>query len=770
MDFVEFLQGLAPAGETLLVVNQKPVMRDGKQLTHADGTLKYTWPAYLPTRRRGEDAAWYANTGSFIIDRFRDGQPSASAANCEFVLVMMLDDVGTKAKTPPLPPTWIMETSEGSFQWGYAFADQPSKGEFTAAMTAIAEAGYTDPGATNAVRNFRLPGSVNLKPGRDAFKARLVEFHPDREFTLEEICQALGVTPAAADTATTRSFRLRDTGKDVVLEWLNEQGLVLSQPNQEGWLGIVCPNAGEHTTGQNEARYSPINRAFCCYHGHCEHLDSATFLKWVCDQGGPRVTPGLRDELLAEQMSRTLDKLAPTPEYPDRAAEIIAEVDRKELGRVEKAGWYERFAYVLSDDCFFDLVDRREISRHAFNALFRHISCRSIHTGKKIEAATCFDENRQAMGARVLVGVTYAAGESVLVSRSGDVYGNRWVNARPDVSAAPRGDVSRWLNHCRTLVPEPSELDHIWDVMAFKLQNPSVKINHAILHGGHGGSGKDTMWAPFMWAVCGPQLINRGLIDGDTINSQWGYALESEVILLNELKEPEARERRQLANRLKPIIAAPPEYLVVNRKGLHPYDTLNRAFVLAFSNDMIPLTLSSDDRRWFVVWSQAGRMDQKAASDMWRWYKQGHGFAQIAQWLYDRDVSAFNAGATPPMTDVKASLVEHSMSTAESSIVDMIRNRQGEFSRGVIAGPFHALCDRLQAQMPPGVKVPQAALLHAVQEAKWVDLGRVHSGEHPSKKHIFAAPDVAEKYSKSDLRRLVDQPTAPKVVDLKVVG
>jgi len=766
-DFVEYLQNLAEKGETLLIVNQRPIMRGGEQLKHADGTLKYTWPAYLPTRRRG-DGAWYANTGSFIIDRFRDGQASAAASNCEHVLVMMLDDVGTKAKTPPLPPTWIMETSEGSFQWGYAFSDQPKKGEFTAAMTAIAEAGYTDPGATNAVRNFRLPGSVNLKPGRGGFKARLVEFHPEREFTLKEICEALGVTPAPADTASTRSFRLRDTGKDVVLEWLNEQGLVLSPVNQEGWLGVVCPNAAEHTTGQNEARYSPINRAFCCYHSHCEHLDSAAFLKWVCDKGGPRATPGLRDELLAEQMSRAMDKLTPTPEYPDRAAEVIAEVDRKELGRVEKAAWYERFAYVVSDDCFFDLVDRREISRHAFNALFRHISCRSIHTGKKIEAATCFDENRQAMGARVLVGVTYAAGESVLVSRGGEVYGNRWTNARPDVSAVPRGDVSRWLDHCRRLVPEPRELNHIWDVMAFKLQNPNVKINHAVLHGGHGGSGKDTMWAPFMWAVCGPQLVNRGLIDGDTITSQWGYALESEVILLNELKEPEARERRAMANRLKPIIAAPPEYLVVNRKGLHPYDTLNRAFVLAFSNDMIPITLSSDDRRWFVVWSQAERMDPEAASVMWRWYREGNGFAQIAQWLYDRDVSAFNPGAAPPMTDVKASLVEHSMSTAESMIVDMIRGRQGEFSRGIIAGPFHALCDRLQAQMPPGVKVPQAALLHAVLEAKWVDMGRLYSSEYQTKKHVFCAPELAERYSKSDLRRLVEQSAAPKVVDLKI--
>ena len=768
MDFVEFLQGLAPENETLLVVRQKAVLRDGQQALHADGTPKYTWPAFLPSKKR-TDGAWYANTGSFIIDRFKDGQPSASAGNCEYVLVMMLDDVGTKAKTPPLAPTWVMETSEGSFQWGYAFTEQPTKGEFTAAMTAIAAAGYTDPGATNAVRNFRLPGSVNLKPGRGGFKARLVEFHPDREFTLEQICEALGVTPAPADTASRGVFRLRDTGKDAVLEWLNHQGLVLSGINQEGWLGVICPNAAEHTTGQTEARYNPLNRAFCCYHSHCEHLDSAAFLKWVCDQGGPRAGHGLRDELLAEQMARTLDKLTPTEAFPDRAAEIIAEVDRKELGRIEKASWYERFAYVQTDDCYFDLVDRREISRNAFNAIFRHIPCRSRDTGRKIEAATCFDENRDEAKGRILEGVTYAAGESVLVSRNGKVYGNRWVNARPDVSATPGGDVTRWLDHCKRLVPDERDLNHIWDVMAFKVQNPRVKINHAILHGGHGGSGKDTMWAPFLWSVCGPTLANRGLSDGDTINSQWGYALESEVILLNELKEPEARERRALANRLKPIIAAPPEYLVVNRKGLHPYDTLNRAFVLAFSNDMIPITLSSDDRRWFVIWSTARRMDPVEAQVMWRWYKDEGGFESIARWLYARNVTAFNPGAAPPMTDVKESLVEHSMSMAESVIVDMVRSRQGEFARGVIGGPFHAVCDRLQALMPAGAKVPQAALLHAIQEAGWIDMGRLHSVKYNSKRHIFAAPEIAEANSKSDLRRMIEEPSAPKVVDIKLV-
>jgi hypothetical protein len=38
-----------------------------------------------------------------------------------------------------------------------------------------------------------------------------------------------------------------------------------------------------------------------------------------------------------------------------------------------------------------------------------------------------------------------------------------------------------WLDHCRELVPEPAELEHIFDVMAFKVQHPEIKVNHAIL-------------------------------------------------------------------------------------------------------------------------------------------------------------------------------------------------------------------------------------------------------------------------------------------------
>jgi hypothetical protein len=753
LEFLDFITKLAPIGETALIVRQKPQLKDGEIQLHADGAVKCTWPAYLPNKGVKAGQAWYGNTASFIIDRFVDGRVSASAANCEYILVMMLDDIGTKSKTPPLEPTWIMETSPGSFQWGYAFVDQPTKAEFSAAIKAIADAGYTDPGACNPVRNFRLPGSVNLKPGRDSFEARLVEFHPEREYSLPDICAALGVTPVEADSLTLRPIRLADDGADDVLAWLSQQGLLLSRPNGEGWAGVICPNSAEHTDGNPEGRYMPANRAYCCLHSHCVDFDSRLFLQWVADNDGPAHTPGLREELLAQAMDSALSKLTPTVEYPNEAARIIAEVERKELGRVEKSEWWNRFAYIQDDDAYFDMQDRRELTRGTFNALFRHIDCKSIHNSKrKVEASISFDENSQAKGAKALVGITYAAGATILVARDGLAYGNRWRDARP---APKAGDVSPWLAHVERMVPEEFEREHLLNALAHKVQFPAHKINHAILMGGNHGSGKDTLFAPFFWAIGGDAKANCSLVKNEDLNSQWGYALECEVMEIAELRQAEAKDRRALENTLKPIIAAPPELLMVNRKGLHPYMALNRVFVIAFSNERVAISLPSEDRRWFVLWCDASKLPEAQAVSLWNWYQHRAGFEAVAHYLHTRDVSDWNPSAPPPMTEAKLIMVEHGMSTAESFLVDQMTRRVGEFSRGAIASPFHAVCDRLQGLAPAGVKIVQAALLHALKEAGWIDMGRIASRLHGTKKHIFCAPELA-KATKSELRDMVE--------------
>jgi hypothetical protein len=70
------------------------------------------------------------------------------------------------------------------------------------------------------------------------------------------------------------------------------------------------------------------------------------------------------------------------------------------------------------------------------------------------------------------------------------------------------------------------------------------------------------------------------------------------------------------------------------------------------------------------------------------------------------------------------------------------------------------LCHRLAGTAPLGVKLVPTALMHALQEAKWVNCGRVMSSDYTTKKQLYAAPEMADLYTKSDLRRMVEDTPA----------
>jgi hypothetical protein len=98
--FLEFYASLAVDGETPLIVRQKPLR---PLAYHADGNPKCTYIAMLPGARIDPSWSVYGNTGSFIIDRFPEGRPVAQARCVDYPLVLMMDDLGTKAPMPTLP-------------------------------------------------------------------------------------------------------------------------------------------------------------------------------------------------------------------------------------------------------------------------------------------------------------------------------------------------------------------------------------------------------------------------------------------------------------------------------------------------------------------------------------------------------------------------------------------------------------------------------------------------------------------------------------------
>jgi hypothetical protein len=123
-------------------------------------------------------------------------------------------------------------------------------------------------------------------------------------------------------------------------------------------------------------------------------------------------------------------------------------------------------------------------------------------------------------------------------------------------------------------------------------------------------------------------------------------------------------------------------------------------------------------------------------------------------------------------TDFKMSMIEDGRSMAEEYLIDLLQREVGEFSLGIIGAPFHMLRDRITGHAPSGVKIPQGALLHALGESGWRNIGRLMSRTYQSKKQIYISPRVAlalaeGKITKTEIRDSLEGTPAPNVVKIR---
>lgn len=195
--------------------------------------------------------------------------------------VLPLDDIGTKSKAPAVEPSYVLETSQGNFQWGYFIdpyeVDYNSAGAryFDGCLLAMANAGFNDVGNRGVSRMVKLPGAVHAKTG---FVSRVVDWHPDRVWSLKSLMKAFGIK---AQRINSKSPDLNTEGlplalvEDPVLDWLSENGW-LRGGGSDSFVNVVCPWSHEHSgfTGDGESGYSPLDyhylgRQFKCLHGHC---------------------------------------------------------------------------------------------------------------------------------------------------------------------------------------------------------------------------------------------------------------------------------------------------------------------------------------------------------------------------------------------------------------------------------------------------------------------------------------------------------------------
>ena len=202
------------------------------------------------------------------------------------------------------------------------------------------------------------------------------------------------------------------------------------------------------------------------------------------------------------------------------------------------------------------------------------------------------------------------------------------------------GDASKampWINLVRKIYPDDAE--EILIFFAHRRQKPEQKINHALLLGGDPGIGKDTMIEPLKQAV-GPWNCKE--VSPQDMMSNYNDFMQSVVLRISEARDLGDVNRYSFYDHLKTVLATPPDVTRVNAKYVPQHYVLNVCGVIITTNYKTNgIYLPADDRRTYVAWSDIKQADFEAGfwPHFWNWYTNENGFAHVAAFLVERDIS-----------------------------------------------------------------------------------------------------------------------------------
>lgn len=679
--------------------------------------------------------------------------------------VIVLDDVREKLsmdEVQKLPrPTWILETSQGSEQWGYLL-DQPctDRHRVENLLDGLVANGLApdgrDPGMKGVTRYVRLPEGVNNKASKlidgQPWRCQMRLWEPANRVTLEQLA-----TPFTVDLDASRR-ETRVDGAAAVSDHpiINIPNVIsIKEVRSDGRFDITCPWVEEHTgeddSGSGVFTNSDGTIGFKCHHGACQTRTGADLLNYIEAQ-----QPGFRSQLKNWQIMREMATVSEVsfmgPATPEPAAAVDQSIsfmgpaslpipgpveetnaldmlcgnlrrerpDSKEardiaqkilkhvddLPKIEQKHWHDTVCDLMhwSKNDFRDIIkDLRNqwygerVNNASFyetivfvkelNQFYDYQSC-IFFTPEAFQNSYSHEDDEAKKAAlqhgrvQKVDSLDYAPKQPRIFVEGGRVYGNLWSDESQ--SNGSPGDVTPWLRHFDVL-GWSDHRDHIMKWMAYTLLHPERKINHILLLGSGEGSGKDWLLYPLTRAMGD----NYDVIGGEELLSDYhDYVLSTKYLHINEAELGDRREALSVSNKLKPLAAAPPEKLNVNQKGIKRIKVRNILNATMTTNSIMPLRLNSASRRFYACWSDFNPRDrndnvkpewQKYWDEHWEWMRNG-GWEHVTHYLMTQvDISQFNPGAPPPMTEFLRDIREQSKSPMQQTIELFIQKKHGAF-------------------------------------------------------------------------------------------
>jgi hypothetical protein len=429
-------------------------------------------------------------------------------------------------------------------------------------------------------------------------------------------------------------------GDDVILAHLYESGSIKHKISP-GKFDITCPWVHEHTGGVDDGcvlmlpNYSGYSQhAFKCQHEHCKDK-------------------GIADLIAAIELDDSNEDFDPIEDSSEDNGSIDALI--------------RRYAFIADQDRLFDFVSGSLHRLEAINHAYAHIH-------RRPQAGTALLQHPALVRVDTMI---YLPGHPRVTRWKDLSVVNLW---KEQVTIIPeKGDIEPWLKHARWLVPNKADREHLFNWLAFMVQHQDQKINHALLLSGPPRIGKDTL-IESVKQYLGHYNINEP--NAEELKEQYtDYLHHTKLVVFQECQN---FDKLNVENKLKPMLAAPPDTLRVRLFGAGFYKTPNLVQVVFMSNHRNALKISKGDGRYFTIWCDVTPKPEKYYIGLYRYLEQEKGHEIIVDWLLNRDVSEFNPAMLPPSNEYKELITDMSGTDLEMLIGERLVNKEPPFNKELI--------------------------------------------------------------------------------------
>lgn len=688
--------------------------------------------------------------------------------------VIVLDDVREKLSIEAarlLPePSYILETSKGSEQWGYILTTpEANRARVENLLDGLVANGLApdgkDPGMKGATRYVRLPEGYNLKaskanPDGSPYRCRMLEWHPERTVTMEDIA-----APFAVDLDAQRREGRVDGAANVPDHPLLQIPDIIhvKEVRSDGRFDITCPWVDEHTDADDSGSAIFTNddgtAGFKCHHGSCQGRHFGDVVRFVDSQ-----RPGFGERLLNWRVMRTFSDVstlsfmdpepqqqqasapqpvepvsfmepavppppaAPTtedsiqtaldslrrephtsPEARGKASDVLKIVEA--LSTIEQKHWHNEVCDIMR----WSKTDFKDIIKDLRNEWYRDASAGTefynnlifiremnkfyeyntgIYYSPESFQNSFSDVDAEARKIALQDGrvtkvdkLDFAPKMPLMFVQDGVTYGNTW-QAHHTRQGKP-GDASRWLGHWDAL-GWSEHRDHMLKWMAYTIRHPEKKINHALMLGGLEGTGKDFLLYPLVMAMGRYCKI----INGDELLQPFNdFMMEAKFLQVNETDLGDHHKAVEISNKVKPLCAAPPHTIRVNQKNVPQIKVRNIINAVMTTNSQMPIRLDGNSRRFYALWTDLNIRDEEGNVlpeweeywiDRWDWM-EGDGVDACIDYLMNQvDLTGFNPGVAPKVTDFLRDIVDNSQSPMVQTVKAHVEYAAGNFASDII--------------------------------------------------------------------------------------